>query len=66
MPVEDYAAQSFVQKHEMFKLVANVCLAKLEKDYAGFTPVPTTTSSGKTSYLYCNKRYLELQPTSAV
>ena len=66
MPVEDYAAQPFVQKHEMFKLVANVCLAKVDADYAGFTPVPTITSSGKTGYLYCNNRYLDLQPISAM
>ncbi|KAF3443240.1 hypothetical protein FNV43_RR12922 [Rhamnella rubrinervis] len=66
MPVEDYATQPFVQKSEIFKLIADVCLAKLDTDYAGFTLVPTTTSSGKPSYLFCNSRHLKFEPTSAI
>ncbi|KAK6286834.1 hypothetical protein POUND7_013013 [Theobroma cacao] len=54
MSLEDYAAQPFIQKHSVFSSVAQVCITKLEKDYAGFSPVPTITSSGKTSYLYFN------------
>jgi hypothetical protein len=56
MPFEEYAAQPFVQKHEMFKLIANVCLEKKKNNYAGFSAVTTTTSfSSKRSILYVNK-----------
>ncbi|XVF21161.1 hypothetical protein REPUB_Repub12eG0066900 [Reevesia pubescens] len=58
MSLGDYAAQPFIQKHDGFSSVAKVCLTKLEKDYAGFSPIPTTTASGKTSYLYFNGRDL--------
>ncbi|KAE8676312.1 Nudix hydrolase 10 [Hibiscus syriacus] len=57
MSVDDYAEQPFIQKHDSFRGVAKVCLTKSEKEYAGFSPVPrTTTASGKTSYLYFNSR----------
>jgi len=56
MPFEEYAAQPFVQKHEMFTLIANVCLEKKKNNYAGLSAVPTTTSfSSKRSILYVNK-----------
>ncbi|XVF71725.1 hypothetical protein PTKIN_Ptkin12aG0062700 [Pterospermum kingtungense] len=58
MSIDDYAAQSFIQKHDAFSSVAKVCITKLEKDYAGFSPIPRTTASGKTSYLYFNSRDL--------
>ena len=50
MPIEDYAAQPFNQKIELFNYVAKICLSKSEKKYAGFSPLATTTGSGKTSY----------------
>eukprot|EP00268_Persea_americana_P035811 TRINITY_DN35313_c0_g1_i1.p1 TRINITY_DN35313_c0_g1~~TRINITY_DN35313_c0_g1_i1.p1 ORF type:complete len:358 (-),score=87.79 TRINITY_DN35313_c0_g1_i1:123-1196(-) len=56
MPVEEYAAQPFIRKNKMFDYVAEICLAKSDKDYAGFSPMLTTTSSGKGSYLYHNNR----------
>jgi hypothetical protein len=56
MPIEDYAAQPYNQQHEQFKYVAKICLSKSAKGYAGFSPVPTTTGSGKTSYLYFNNK----------
>ncbi|XP_008229930.1 PREDICTED: nudix hydrolase 2 isoform X1 [Prunus mume] len=56
MPVEEYAAQPFIRKNKMFDYVAEICLAKSDKDYAGFFPMRTTTSSGKRSYLYYNNR----------
>ncbi|GMI70912.1 nudix hydrolase homolog 2, ARABIDOPSIS THALIANA NUDIX HYDROLASE HOMOLOG 2 [Hibiscus trionum] len=58
MPLNDYTEQPFIQKHDSFRSVAKVCLTKLEKEYAGFSPVPRTTASGKTSYLYFNSRDL--------
>ena len=50
MPVEDYATQPFNKKQELFNYVAKICLSKSEKNYAGFSPLATTTGSGKTSY----------------
>lgn len=56
MPYTEYAAQAFVQKHELLKYIAEIGLAKYEGRYAGFTPVPTTSSfSEKQDYLYFNK-----------
>ncbi|CAI8602548.1 unnamed protein product [Vicia faba] len=54
MPVEDYAAQPFVQENELFDFIAKICLSKLNDNYTGFSNVPTTTSSGKKTYLYLN------------
>ncbi|KAE8690144.1 Nudix hydrolase isoform 2 [Hibiscus syriacus] len=54
MAFKEYAAQAFVQKHDAFSSVADVCLTKLEKEYVGFSLIPRTTASGKTSYLYLN------------
>ncbi|CAN6707948.1 unnamed protein product [Malus baccata var. baccata] len=59
MPVGDYVAQPFVKKNKLFDYVAEICLAKSDKDYAGFTALSTTTSSGKRSYLYYNNRDME-------
>ena len=64
MLVEDYAAQPFNQKEELFNYVAKICLSKSEKNYAGFSPVATTTSSGKTSYLYFNSQDMKHLVTS--
>ncbi|XP_050279742.1 nudix hydrolase 7-like isoform X24 [Quercus robur] len=47
MPIEDYAVQPFNQKQELFNYVAKICLSKSEKNYTGFSPLVTTTGSGK-------------------
>ncbi|KAE8773303.1 Nudix hydrolase 2 [Hordeum vulgare] len=39
MPVEEFAAQPFVQKHELVKYILEVSLAKVDKEYAGFSPI---------------------------
>ena len=54
IPIEDYAAQPFVKKNKLFDEVAQICLAKSDKDYTGFTSLGTTSSSGKPKYLYLN------------
>ncbi|KAL6990619.1 nudix (nucleoside diphosphate linked moiety X)-type motif 2 [Sarracenia purpurea var. burkii] len=55
MPFEDYAAQNFVQKHEVLKHIADICLAKIDGKYSGFSLVSMTTSiSDKERYLYLN------------
>jgi len=52
MPVEDYAAQTFVQKNENFDFIAKICSSKMDGNYTGFSNVRTCTSSGKKFYLY--------------
>ncbi|PNY09540.1 nudix hydrolase 2-like protein, partial [Trifolium pratense] len=54
MPVEDYAAQPFVQENELFKFIAKICLTKLDGNYTGFSNKASKTTSGKKTYLYFN------------
>lgn len=55
MPFEEFAAQPFVQKQELFKYLVDICSAKKDGKYAGFSPVPTTSSfSEHKSFLYQN------------
>ena len=56
MPVDDYAAQPFVRDNKIFNFVNKIGLAKMDGNYAGFTPLPTVTSSGRKTYLYSNNR----------
>ncbi|KAK6133196.1 hypothetical protein DH2020_033086 [Rehmannia glutinosa] len=59
MPYEEYAAQPFVQKHELLRIISDACLAKKDGTYSGFLAVPTTTGfSKKNAYLYVNTRGL--------
>ncbi|XP_042479033.1 nudix hydrolase 2-like [Macadamia integrifolia] len=45
MPIEEYAAQPFVQKYEMAKHLINICIAKIDKkEYSGFSPVLTESA----------------------
>ncbi|XP_022848266.1 nudix hydrolase 2-like isoform X1 [Olea europaea var. sylvestris] len=60
MPYEEYAAQPFVQKHELLRYVADVCRRKKDGVYSGFSAVPTITSfSKKKCYLYLNTQDLD-------
>ncbi|XP_059663549.1 nudix hydrolase 2 [Cornus florida] len=55
MPFDEYTAQPFVQENELLKYMLDICLAKKNGEYSGFSPVPTTTSfSNEKSYLYLN------------
>lgn len=65
MPVKEYAAQPFIQKHELLKYIVDVGLARLERDYAGFSPlcIKSPFSDGQ-SYLYLNSRDLNQSPRS--
>lgn len=61
MPFEEYSAQPFIQKDELMKHVADICLEKIDWLYSGFTPVQTTSSiSGKKSYLYLDNSSLRI------
>ncbi|XP_069154666.1 nudix hydrolase 2 isoform X2 [Solanum lycopersicum] len=53
MPFEQYAAQPFVQGHDLLRYISDICSAKMEGRYTGFSPVPTVTGfSAKKTYLY--------------
>lgn len=57
MPIEEYAMQPSVKKRELFKYIVDICLVKIEKGYAGFSPVNTKSIiSAHDSFLYLNKR----------
>ncbi|KAF8409740.1 hypothetical protein HHK36_005819 [Tetracentron sinense] len=59
MQYDEYVAQTFVQKDELLNYVMKICLAKENKDYAGFSPVSITSSfSNEKSHLYFNSRDL--------
>ncbi|XP_075084010.1 nudix hydrolase 10 isoform X1 [Nicotiana tabacum] len=56
MHMEEYAAQPFVKKHEMFNKIAEICLAKKKNKYNGFSKeLMTSAFSAKKSYLYFNQ-----------
>ncbi|KAJ8898586.1 hypothetical protein K2173_001483 [Erythroxylum novogranatense] len=58
MAISDYVNQPYNKGHQLFKYIAEICKIKSEKEYSGFSAVPTSTASGKLSYLYCNDRDL--------
>lgn len=64
MPFEKYAAQPYMMKHGLFKCITDICAAKLDRDYFGFTPQPIRSYTDEQSYLYVNSRDLNC-PASA-
>ncbi|KAD3338002.1 hypothetical protein E3N88_33523 [Mikania micrantha] len=59
MAFEEYAAQAFVQKHDLLRYIVKICAAKRDGKYTGFSPVPTiTTVLKKQSNLYFNTKDL--------
>ncbi|KAL8463029.1 hypothetical protein ACS0TY_033208 [Phlomoides rotata] len=56
MPYEEYIAQPFIQKHELLKKITDVCAAKKDGKYSGFSPLPSTTENYS---LYINSRGLD-------
>ncbi|GJM97920.1 hypothetical protein PR202_ga14883 [Eleusine coracana subsp. coracana] len=60
MPIEEFAAQPFVQKHELVKYIVEVGLAKVDNDYAGFSPISIKSAfTDKESFFYLNRRDLD-------
>lgn len=43
MPFEEFADQPFNQMHEPFKYMIELCLAKVENGYDGFSPRPVSS-----------------------
>ncbi|GKV18806.1 hypothetical protein SLEP1_g29141 [Rubroshorea leprosula] len=59
MPLEEYAANPLVRKHELLRYIVDICYAKMEKDYSGFSPLPVASApSDKKSFFYLNHRDL--------
>ncbi|XP_073224386.1 nudix hydrolase 10-like [Cicer arietinum] len=57
MPFEEYAVQPFNQKHEPFKYITELCMAKIEKGYTGFCPRPVSSFFSKDlSCIYLNSK----------
>ncbi|KAJ3679097.1 hypothetical protein LUZ60_017108 [Juncus effusus] len=60
MPIEEFAAQPFVKKHELLKYIVDISLAKIGTGYTGFSP--TSISSAFTdnkSVIFVNKGDLD-------
>lgn len=67
MPIEEYAAQPFAQKHSLYKYISDLCLAKVDRGYSGFSPQPITSFfNDQVSYLYFNHRDLNHQNTTNI
>ncbi|RDY00205.1 Nudix hydrolase 2 [Mucuna pruriens] len=65
MPFEEYAAQPFVQKSELLKYINDTCLAKMDGQYSGFSPVSTSSNfSDQQNYLYLNTGALKRSNSS--
>ncbi|XP_072982536.1 nudix hydrolase 2-like [Typha latifolia] len=59
VPVEEFAAQPFLQKHKLLKYIVEVGVAKAENRYAGFTPISIESAFTKRqSNLYMNAQDL--------
>ncbi|KAE8733529.1 Nudix hydrolase 8 [Hibiscus syriacus] len=58
MPFEEYAAQPFAQKHELFRRINELCLAKVDRSYAGFSLQLVSNFSDQPSFLYLNSKDL--------
>lgn len=65
MPFEEYAAQPFAQKHDLFRYITELCLAKVDRAYTGLTPLPITSAfNDGSSFIYLNHQDLN-QSSSA-
>jgi hypothetical protein len=55
MPFAEYTAQPFIQKSYLLKYINDICLAKIDGRYSGYTPVSTLSNfSEQQFYLYLN------------
>ncbi|KAK4270867.1 hypothetical protein QN277_019635 [Acacia crassicarpa] len=65
MPFEEYAAQPFVQKHQLLKHINDICWEKFNGQYSGFNHMPVSSNfSDKQSYLYFNSGDLKRHSSS--
>ncbi|XP_057433450.1 nudix hydrolase 10-like isoform X2 [Lotus japonicus] len=67
MPFEEFAVQPFNQKHEPFKYIIELCLAKEERFYTGFSPRPVSSFfAEELNYLYLNSQDLDKSSKSSL
>ncbi|KAM7492785.1 hypothetical protein LguiA_035706 [Lonicera macranthoides] len=59
MPFDEYAALPYAQMNGLFKYVTDLCLAKEDRGYIGFTRLQTSFPSDQISYIYLNKQDLD-------
>ena len=61
MPLEEFAAQPSAQKPgSLMRYICELCNAKVERDYSGFSAKPVTSFfSEKPSHIYLNQRDLK-------
>ncbi|MQL92433.1 hypothetical protein Taro_025057 [Colocasia esculenta] len=65
MPLEEFAAQPSVHKHELLKYIADIASAKFERSYTGFSPVRISSIfSNRQACLYVNSKDLNQTPSS--
>ncbi|CAI0440268.1 unnamed protein product [Linum tenue] len=57
MPWDEYVAQPFVQNTGFVKHISDICLAKVDGDYTGFSAIPTS-SGGQMGCVYQNAQGL--------
>jgi len=65
MPLEEFAAQPFAQKSGLFKRIVELCLAKIDENYAGFSAIPLSSKEESPS-LYLNARDLNQSGPTAI
>ncbi|CAN1223193.1 Nudix hydrolase 2 [Linum perenne] len=56
MPIDEYVEQPYNKKHGQFRYVAEICKAKAEGAYVGFSTMQISSASGKKVDLYYNKQ----------
>ncbi|KAF5943479.1 hypothetical protein HYC85_017556 [Camellia sinensis] len=60
--IQGICSSTFCSETRSFKHIVDICLAKRDGKYSGFSPVPTKAiSSDKNSYLYLNRQCLNNQ-----
>ncbi|XP_050874038.1 nudix hydrolase 2 isoform X2 [Lathyrus oleraceus] len=60
MPFVEYTAQPIMQKSDLLKCINNICLAKVDGRYSGYTPVSTLSNfSDQQFYMYMNAEALK-------
>lgn len=59
MPIKEFAAQPFAQKHELLKHIIDIGWARSQKLYTGLSPVSIKSAfTDRQSYLYLNDKGL--------
>lgn len=55
MPIEEFASQPFVNKHELLKYIVDISMAKIGRGYTGFSPARISSAfTDRLSYIYVN------------